>query len=140
MTIHQVAQQTGLSIDTLRYYERIGLIHTIERAPSGHRRYTPSDLAWIELLIRLRETGMPRTQMVRFAQLRRQGAATITQRRIMLEQHQQALEQHLQELEQNMSALQHKISHLKELEARQAGLSLYTGQDEAVASAVTMEE
>ena len=75
----------------MRYYERIGLLEPVGRAQNGHRRYTQRDLAWIDLLIRLRDTGMPRAQMVRFAQLRRQGSATLTERRILLEQHQHSL-------------------------------------------------
>jgi DNA-binding transcriptional MerR regulator len=118
LTIQQVAQQTGLSIDTLRYYERIGLLERVERDQNGHRRYTRHDLAWIDLLIRLRDTGMPRAQMVRFAQLRRQGLATVTERRIMLEEHQHSLELRMQELEQHMAALQQKIARIKEIEAR----------------------
>lgn len=112
-TIQQVAQQTGLSIDTLRYYERIGLLEPVGRAQSGHRRYTQSDLAWITLLLRLRETGMPRAQMIRFAQLRRQGDTTLVERRMMLEQHQQALEQHMRKLEQHMEALHQKVERIK---------------------------
>src|SRR5690348_15863525 len=117
-SIQQAAQHTGLSIDTLRYYERIGLLEPVGRAQNGHRRYTQHDLAWIDLLIRLRDTGMPRAQMVRFAQLRRQSSATLTERRLMLEQHQHSLEQHMQELEQHMAALQKKIARIKELEAQ----------------------
>src|SRR5437660_2828748 len=119
LTIQQVAQQTGLSIDTLRYYERIELLEPIGRAHNGHRRYTQHDLAWIDLLIRLRNTGMPRAQMVRFAQLGRQGSATLTERRLMLEQHQQTLQQRMQELEQHLTVLQYKIAHLKAREAQQ---------------------
>jgi len=119
LTIQQVAQQTGLSIDTLRYYERIGLLEPVGRAQNGHRRYTQHDLAWIDLLMRLRDTGMPRAQMVRFAELRRQGSPTLTERRLMLEQHQHSLQQHMQELEQHMAMLQHKIARIKELEAQQ---------------------
>jgi DNA-binding transcriptional MerR regulator len=118
LTIQEVAKRTGLSIDTLRYYERIGLIEPIGRTQSGHRRYTQSDLNWIELLLHLRKTGMPRAQMVRFAQLGRQGSATLTERRLMLEHHQHALQQHLQELEQHMVTVQHKIAYLKALEAQ----------------------
>ncbi len=118
LTIQQVARQTGLSIDTLRYYERIGLLEPVARAPSGHRRYTPRDIAWIELLLRLRDTGMPRAQMARFAELRRQGDATATERRLLLEEHQRALEQRMRQLEQHMAALQHKISRIMAVEAR----------------------
>ena len=123
LTIKQVAQQTGLSIDTLRYYERIGLLEPVGRAQNGHRRYTQHDIAWIDLLIRLRNTGMPRAQMVRFAQLRSQGSATVTERRLMLEQHQHSLEQRMQELEQHMAALQQKIARIKELEAQRDAAS-----------------
>src|SRR3989442_12169802 len=98
-TFQQVAQQTGLSIDTLRYYERIGLLEPVGRAQNGHRRYTQHDLAWIDLLMRLRDTGMPRAQMVRFAELRRQGSATLTERRLRCEEHQHSPQQHIKKHE-----------------------------------------
>ncbi|MEP7190423.1 MAG: MerR family transcriptional regulator [Roseiflexaceae bacterium] len=123
LTIKQVAQQTGLSIDTLRYYERIGLLEPIGRAQNGHRRYTQHDIAWIDLLIRLRNTGMPRAQMVRFAQLRRHGSATATERRLILEQHQQVLEQRRIELEQHMAALHQKILRIKDVEEQRDAVS-----------------
>ncbi|MGH2494231.1 MAG: MerR family transcriptional regulator [Ktedonobacteraceae bacterium] len=123
LTIQQVAQRTGLSIDTLRYYERIGLLEPVERASNGHRRYTQRDLDWIDLLLRLRDTGMPRAQMVYFAQLRRQGSATLTERRLLLEQHQHSLEQHMRELEQHMVLLQQKIARLQAREAERDAAS-----------------
>jgi DNA-binding transcriptional MerR regulator len=113
LSIQQVAQQTGLSIDTLRYYERIGLIEPVNRASSGHRRYRQKDLEWIRLLIDLRETGMPLAQMIHFSQLRRQGDATATERLLILEQHQRSLEQQMQKLEKHRAALQQKIAHKK---------------------------
>lgn len=112
-SIQQVAALTGLSIDTLRYYERIGLLENVRRASSGHRRYTQRDLDWIGLLINLRETGMPLAQMLHFAELRRQGDATATERLLLLEQHQRSLEHQMQKLEQHMMALQRKIAHKK---------------------------
>lgn len=119
-SIQQVAEQTGLSIDTLRYYERIGLIEPVRRAANGHRRYGQHDIAWLQLLMRLRETGMPIAQMVRFAQLRRQGPATATERRLMLEEHQRALQEHMQRLELHMAALKRKIARIREVEAQRA--------------------
>ncbi|HZS76134.1 MAG TPA: MerR family transcriptional regulator [Ktedonobacteraceae bacterium] len=112
-TIQQVAQLTGLSIDTLRYYERIGLIEPVNRASSGHRRYTRKDIDWIGLLIDLRETGMPLAEMLHFAELRRQGDATAHERLLLLEQHQRSLEQQIQKLERHKAALQQKIAHKK---------------------------
>ena len=73
LTIQEAAAETGLSIHTLRYYERIGLIHPVDRATNGHRRYTPGDLGWIDLLKRLRATGMPIQRMQQYAALQRQG-------------------------------------------------------------------
>jgi len=124
LTIQQVAERTGLSIDTLRYYERIGLLEPARRAQSGHRRYTQRDLDWIDLLIGLRDTGMPLAQMAHLAQLRRQGfTATLTERRLLYEEYLQTLQQHMQELERYMATLQSKIAHLKELEAQRDAAS-----------------
>lgn len=112
-SIQQVAELTGLSIDTLRYYERIGLLEPINRASSGHRRYKQKDIEWIRLLIDLRETGMPLAEMLHFAELRRQGDATAPERLLLLEQHQRSLELQMQKLQQHMIALQKKIAHKK---------------------------
>lgn len=112
-SIQEVAEITGLTIDTLRYYERIGLLEPIYRASSGHRRYRQRDIDWIGLVINLRETGMPLVQIRHFAELRRQGEATAAERLLILEQHQQALMQQMQKLEQHMAALQRKIAHKK---------------------------
>ncbi len=119
-SIQQVAEQTGLSIDTLRYYERIGLIEPVRRAENGHRRYGPQDMAWLQLLMRLRETGMPIAQMLRFAQLRRQGDATATERRLLLEAHQRELQEHMHKLELHMAAIERKIASIRAIEARHA--------------------
>lgn len=110
-SIQQVAELTGLSIDTLRYYERIGLLEPIHRASSGHRRYQQKDLDWLGLLINLKETGMPLAQILHFAELRRQGDVTAAERLQLLEQHQCALEEQMQKLAQHMAALQKKIAH-----------------------------
>ena len=63
----QAAEQSGFSLDTLRYYERIGLLDGISRAPSGHRRFGDDDLEWLGVLRCLRDTGMPIAQMHRYA-------------------------------------------------------------------------
>ncbi|GHO63973.1 hypothetical protein KSC_028650 [Ktedonobacter sp. SOSP1-52] len=115
-TIRQVAQRTGLSIDTLRYYERIRLIGPVRRAANGHRQYRQADLDWINLIIRLRETGMPLTQISYFAQLRRQGPQTTTERHLILEDHQRLLAQQIQQLMQHMEALTEEIVCYKERE------------------------
>jgi DNA-binding transcriptional MerR regulator len=69
LAIGRVATEVGLSIDTIRYYERAGLMPLIPRAPNGHRRYAEEDLGWITLLKCLRSTGMPISEMRRYADL-----------------------------------------------------------------------
>ncbi len=138
LSIQQVAGRTGLSIDTLRYYERIGLLESISRAPSGHRRYTPKDIEYIELLIRLRATGMPLAQMIRFARLRRQGDATAAERLSILEQHQRVLEERMNQLQEHMAALQQKIAQKKTSLAQQE--TALHNAEEAEGHAPTLSE
>ncbi|HEY9626425.1 MAG TPA: MerR family transcriptional regulator [Coleofasciculaceae cyanobacterium] len=116
LSIQQVAAVTQLSTHTLRYYERIGLLAPIERASNGHRRYSGQDITWIDFLTRLRATGMPIREMQQFAELRRQGDRSLTQRRHLLENHQQYVQQQLDELIQNLKVIQEKIQHYRKLE------------------------
>ena len=108
-TTQQIAGETGLSMDTLRYYERIGLIQDVERAPNGHRRYSDDDKTWILFLKQLRATGMSIAQMQQFAELRRDGDETIPQRRTMLELHRQELADQIAMREAFMSLIDAKI-------------------------------
>lgn len=116
LTIEQVAERTGLSAHTLRYYERIGLLDPVARATSGHRRYAAKDLAWLEFLTRLRTTGMPIRHMQEFAELRRRGDATIAERRVLLEAHQRAVQAHIAELQHNLKAIAVKIQDYSRME------------------------
>lgn len=109
LTIQQVVELTGVSAYTLRYYERIGLLDSVERASSGHRRYTEQDLAWISMLRRLRSTGMSIRKMQEFADLRRQGAQSLPQRLAFLELHQQEVLAHLRETEEHLAVIEAKI-------------------------------
>ena len=83
----QAAERSGFSLDTLRYYERIGLLDGIDRAPSGHRRFRDDDLEWLGVLRCLRDTGMPIADMRRYAELARGGQATVAERLNLLTEH-----------------------------------------------------
>src|SRR5262249_17000977 len=72
-TISEVAEHTGLSAHTLRWYERIGLMPHVDRTHTGQRRFTNRDLDWLNLVTKLRLTGMPVADMVRYAELVREG-------------------------------------------------------------------
>lgn len=87
LTIRQAAEATGLSIHTLRYYEKVGLLAPIYRASNGHRRYSAEDIAWLEFLVRLRETGMSIQKVIAFADLVRQHPNEVSKRRVLLEEH-----------------------------------------------------
>lgn len=67
----EAARRTGLSLDTLRYYEREGLIGPIGRASSGHRRYTEDDIAWVGIVTCLRDAGLGIADLRRFTELLR---------------------------------------------------------------------
>ncbi len=127
-TIQQIAAATGLSVHTLRYYERIGLLNAIARdGSSGHRRYSQSDIAWIGFLKHLRATGMPIRQVQRYADLLRQGDATINARQQLLEEHQAVIEAHLAEVQQHLTAICTKIALYKRVHAAQATESTAVG-------------
>jgi DNA-binding transcriptional MerR regulator len=116
-TIQQVAKATGLSIHALRYYEKVGLLAPIQRASNGHRRYSAEDVAWLEFLVRLRETGMPIQRVLAFADLVRQRPNEVGERRVLLEEHRNQVKQNLEELTLHLQAIDLKIEHYKHLEA-----------------------
>jgi DNA-binding transcriptional MerR regulator len=109
LTIQEAAEATGLSAHTLRYYERIGLIHPIDREENTRRRYTEEDIGWIDFLIKLRATGMSIRDMQRYAELQRQGDETLPQRLEMLKALRDQVEQHIDELHEHLKLVQYKI-------------------------------
>lgn len=120
LTIQDVAKLTGLSPHTLRYYERIGLLDPVGRAPSGHRRYAAADIDWLEFVTRLRTTGMPIRRMQQFAELRRRGDVTVTERRALLQAHRREVEDRIRALEADLAAIDAKITQYEEMEVRHA--------------------
>jgi DNA-binding transcriptional MerR regulator len=112
ITIQQAAAATGLSVHTLRYYEKIGLIDPVPRQSNRHRLYRQEDLRWIEFLLRLRATGMSIQQMLRYAELRRLGdqLGSVSERKTLLQQHAVALEAELLELQETLEMLRDKVA------------------------------
>jgi DNA-binding transcriptional MerR regulator len=119
ITIAEAADRSGLSAHTLRYYERIGLIHPVGRGANGHRRYGRDDLEWLALLTKLRTTGMPIRQMVEYAGLVREGPHTAARRRQMLESHRRAIGEQIAALEETAAVLDSKIEMYREMENNQ---------------------
>jgi len=117
ITIAEAAERCGLSAHTLRYYERIGLIHPVGRGQNGHRRYGRDDIEWLDFLIKLRTTDMPIRQMVEYAGLVREGPQTASRRRAMLEAHREALRERIEELEETAGVIDRKIETYTEMES-----------------------
>lgn len=124
LSIHEAAKRTGLTVHTLRYYERIGLIAPVGRAAGGQRRYAASDMAWIGFLLRLRTTRMPIGKMQAFAKLRGAGDSTVPDRRRMLEGHLTDVLAEIEAMRQSAAALQAKIEHYRSFEQSLASGSL----------------
>ncbi|ELS31082.1 MULTISPECIES: MerR family transcriptional regulator [Pseudanabaena] len=118
-TIQEASQQTGVSTHTLRYYERMNLLDSIDRDNSGYRSFTNYDLDCIKFLTKLRSTKMPIRQMQKFAELRRKGISSAHQRRLLLEEHYNEVIAHQNELHHSLEIISMKIAYYKEMEEKE---------------------
>ncbi|MFE7042659.1 MerR family transcriptional regulator [Streptomyces atratus] len=108
-TISEVAAVTGLTAHTLRWYERIGLMPHVDRSHTGQRRFTNRDLDWLAFVGKLRLTGMPVADMVRYAELLREGEHTFAERQELLEATRRDVKTRIAELQDTLAVLDHKI-------------------------------
>lgn len=116
-SIAQAAARSGLSIDTLRYYERIGLVEPPARDSGGRRTYSDADLSWLAFLTRLRTTGMPIRMMREYAQLRHRGISTSARRRQILVEHRAGVRERITELQSCLDVLDYKIANYEQVAA-----------------------
>jgi DNA-binding transcriptional MerR regulator len=110
LTIAEVAEKTGLTAHTLRYYERAGLLPPPSRGWNGHRRYSENDLNVLHVVTRLRATGMSIADIRRYATMAREGPATVPARRRMLEEHRMEVVAKIAELQEDLALIDYKIS------------------------------
>ena len=115
LTILEVAKATGLTAHTLRYYERIGLIHPINREQNTRRCYTADDVGWIDFLLKLRAIGMSIKDMQRYAELQRQGDNTLPERVEMLKALRDKVESHIDEMNQHLKLIYYKIDYYQKV-------------------------
>src|ERR1044071_4197714 len=109
-SIAEAASQAGVSIDSVRYYERAGLMLVpVERAASGHRRYSERDVGWLVFLTKVRKTGMPIRRMREYAQLVRAGGGNEDERLELLEQHRDAVLAQMEETRRHLDEIDRKI-------------------------------
>jgi DNA-binding transcriptional MerR regulator len=108
--IAEAARRTGVSVHTLRYYERAGLVVTpVDRTDGGRRRYRKLDLDWIKICTRLRATGMPIKGIRRYAELVSAGPGNEQERLALLEAHRADVTAQLAEIQKNLQLIDHKI-------------------------------
>ncbi|MFD7028889.1 MerR family transcriptional regulator [Streptomyces sp. NPDC059917] len=108
-TISEVEARTGLTQHTLRWYERIGLMPHVDRSHSGQRRFSDKDLDWLAFVGKLRATGMSVADMVRYAELVREGQHTFRERRELLERTRREVRARIDELTDALAVLDYKI-------------------------------
>ncbi len=110
-SISEAAALTGLSVHTLRYYERAGLMRdVVPRAASTHRRYRHHDIGWAQFIARLRSTGMPIREIKRYAELARSGGGRDDELLSLLEAHKARVEEQLRDVQQHLAAIDFKIA------------------------------
>lgn len=117
MKIGELARQSGLTVDTLRFYEKIGLIRPPARDAAGRRDYDAGMLAWVAFLAQLNATGMKQADRIRYARLRHQGDATVGERRRMLEAHRAELVRRIGTLAEALALMDGKIAAYRQAEA-----------------------
>lgn len=115
--IAEAAHRSGLSIDTLRYYERINLIDPPARDSGGRRVYSEEDLGWLGFLTRLRTTGMPIKLMREYARLRHLGEPSAAQRKQILQDHRADVLARIEELRSCVGVLDYKIDNYERIVA-----------------------
>jgi DNA-binding transcriptional MerR regulator len=117
----ETVEKSGFSLDTLRYYEKIGLIRPVRRAAGGHRRYSEDDLGWLDMVQCLRGTGMPIARMQVFAEQVREGDHTIPDRIALLEAHDAEVEAEMARLIEQRHKIRNKITWYRSVVDAQSG-------------------
>ena len=110
MTIKEVSEKYDISSDTLRYYERIGMIPEVTRTARGIRDYQESDLSWVELVICMRKAGVSVESLIEYVKMCMQGDTTFSARLHLLQEEKEKLEEQRSQLETAMKRLDYKIS------------------------------
>lgn len=114
MTIKEVAEKYDISADTLRYYERVGMIPKVTRRPNGIRDYQESDLGWVELAICMRSAGLPIEVMIEYVKLYKEGDNTIPARLELLQEQMNVLKEQKAQIKSTVERLAYKISKYEE--------------------------
>lgn len=109
MQIAEVAKRYGISVDTIRYYERIGLVPHVTRLPNGIRDFAEYDCGWVEFIRCMRESGVQIEALVEYVALFQEGEHTAAARLEILEEQRAKLVAKLEEMQATAKRLDAKI-------------------------------
>lgn len=123
MTIKEVCEKFDITADTLRYYERVGVIPKVNRSKGGIRNYTEDDIKWVENAICMRNAGVPIEMLIEYVKLFQQGDSTIVERRNILLEAKEEIQKQLDKYQSTMDRLNYKI--LKYEEALMTGVLIW---------------
>ncbi|MBQ9016006.1 MAG: MerR family transcriptional regulator [Firmicutes bacterium] len=114
MTIKEVCERFGISADTLRYYERVGVIPQVTRTKGGIRNFTEEDIKWVENAICMRNAGLPVEMLIEYVRLFQEGDGTFQARRDLLAEARSELQAQMDQLQQTAQLLDYKVSRYDE--------------------------
>lgn len=114
MTIKEVCERYDITADTLRYYERVGVIPEVTRTKSGIRDYREEDMQWVENAICMRSAGVPVEMLIEYVKLFQEGDSTIEARRNLLMEVRVGVQEKLCQYQETMDKLNFKISRYEE--------------------------
>ncbi len=109
MRISEISEQCDISPDTLRYYERVGLIPTVNRSKSGIRNYDQADVEWVGFIKCMRSAGLPIEVLTEYVDLVQQGDRTNEARKQILIEQRAQVQARIAEMQQTLDLLNHKI-------------------------------
>ena len=115
MTISQVSQKYGISPDTLRYYERMGVIPPVPRSAGGIRDYDEESCRWIEMMLCMRKAGVQIEALIEYVALFRQGDATAEARKNILVEQRERLLERMADMQSSLDRLNRKIQHYEQV-------------------------
>lgn len=127
LTIGQAATRTGLSVHTLRFYEKEGLFPAPVRRIAGQRMYSERDVEWLYLCTRLRASGMSLESIREYAALVRAGDSTVEERLSVLRRHREHVTAQIAELNHCLDLISHKVALYEERFAGESGDPLWNG-------------
>ncbi|MBM7688592.1 hypothetical protein BCR24_07360 [Enterococcus ureilyticus] len=109
MTIKEMAELVGVSADTLRYYERIGVIPSVTRTIHGVRDYDAIDLEWVQSILKLKASGMTLEMIIEYVRLANLGDSTIEARKCLLKEEQERITAKIESLQERLTTIDRKL-------------------------------